>query len=297
MKKVFMIVLSVLVVLSLSLTSFAAPNVADPVVSFGFNEDEGITIVGGALATDDERGSVLTLNGGKKNESYAAIESDVYANTNWDDGMTIAFWVKAENADSGIAPLYSFNIADNGCEGYIATTDSLEIAINTDGNSGMALYPRVWADPSVIDATAQPTLEAGKWQHVAVAVSASGMTIYLNGEIYANPVLGPSSANFKMFLEQIQYIYGLQFGNWNCGWWDDIGAFAGSFDDVYVFNTALSQSEVKNIMTAEFDTVTDSDSLPVVPVIIGIVVVAVMVVIMVLVWKKHRMRKNSEGNV
>ena len=287
MKKVFMITLSVLVVLSLAVTAFAASNIAAPVASFGFDEDEGMTIVGGTLATDDERGAVLTLNGGKKHDSYATIESDVYANTDWADGMTIAFWVKAENADPGIAPLYSFNIADNGCEGYIATTDSLEIAINTDGNSGMALYPRVWADPSVVDATAQPALEAGKWQHVAVAMNASGMTIYLNGEVYANPVLGPSSANFKMFLDQIQYIYGLQLGNWNCGWWDDIGAFAGSFDDVYVFNTALSQDDVKNVMTAEFGSLTDSASFPVIPVVIGIVaVIAVAVVVIVLMKKK-----------
>lgn len=286
MKKVFSLALAVLMVMALATTAFAASDVAAPIASFGFNEDEGMTIVGGALATDAERGSVLTLNGGKKHDSYATIDSDVYANTEWTDGMTIAFWVKAADAEPGIAPLYSFNIVDNGCEGYIATTDSLEIAINSDGNSGMALYPRVWADPAVVDATAQPVLEAGKWQHVAVAMNASGMTIYLNGEVYSNPVLGPSSANFKMFMDQIQYVYGLQLGNWNCGWWDDIGAFAGSYDDVYVFNTALSQDAVKAVMAAEFGSLTAAPSFPVVPVAIGAVAVAAIAIVVIMMKKK-----------
>ena len=200
--------------------------------------------------------------------------------------MTIAFWVKAADSNPGIAPLYSFNIVDNGFEGYIATTDSLEIGINSDGNSGMALYPRVWADPAVVDGTAQPVLTAGTWQHVAVTLSASGMVIYLDGEVYSNPVLGPSSANFKMFLDQLQYIYGLQLGNWNCGWWEEIGAFAGSYDDVYVFNTALTQDQVKEVMNVEFGSLNASAGFPVVPVIAVVAVIAIAAVVVVLLKKK-----------
>lgn len=286
MKKAFTLVLAMLLVMSMATTAFAASNVPAPVAGFGFNEDEGMTIVGGELASDAERGQVLTLNGGAKHDSYATIDSDVYANTDWTDGMTIAFWVKAADSNPGIAPLYSFNIVDNGCEGYIATTDSLEIGINSDGNSGMALYPRVWADPAVVDGTAQPVLTAGTWQHVAVTLSASGMVIYLDGEVYSNPVLGPSSANFKMFLDQLQYIYGLQLGNWNCGWWEEIGAFAGSYDDVYVFNTALTQDQVKEVMNAEFGSLNASAGFPVVPVIAVVAVIAIAAVVVVLLKKK-----------
>ncbi len=290
MKRIISLMLALMLVLSAVPVAMAASNLPTPVMSFGFEAEEGMTIVGGQLASDAERGNVLTLNGGAKHASYATIDSELFATTDWTDGMTISFWVKAADAEPGIAPLYSFNIADNGSEGYIATTDSLEIAINSDGNSGAAPYPRVWADPAVVDATAQPVLAAGKWQHVAVTLSASGMVIYVDGEVFSNPVLGPSSANFKMFLDQLQYIYGLQLGNWNCGWWDDIGAFAGSFDDVHVFNAALSQEDVKAVMAANFDAFGASSNTGLLIGGIAVVVIAVAAAA-VLVLKKKKAAK------
>ncbi len=278
--------LALLMVMSLAPTCLAASNLPTPISSFGFDAEEGMTIVGGALAADAERGRVLTLDGGAKHASYATIDTDLFSTTDWTDGMTIAFWVKVADANPGIAPLYSFNIADSGSEGYIATTDSLEIAINSDGNSGNAPYPRVWADPAVVDATAQPVLTAGKWQHVAVTLAASGMTIYLDGEVYSNPVLGPSSANFKMFLDQLQYIYGVQLGNWNCGWWDDIGAFAGSFDDVHIFNSAITQDQVKAVMAAEFGDFSGGSNSVVLVAGAAVAVIAVAAIAFVLLKKK-----------
>ncbi len=46
--------------------------------------------------------------------------------------------------------------------------------------------------------------------------------------------------------------HGLQLGGWNCMWWDDIGSFAGEYDDVYLFNKALTQEEVQAVMNAAF---------------------------------------------
>lgn len=286
-KKILALATGVFLALATTTTAYAAPSVK-PVESFGFEKEGEMEISGGSITKDSERGSVLTLNGGAKGASFAKVDSEVYKNTDWTDGMTIAFWVKAKDSTPGISPLYSFNIADHGSEGYIATTDSLEIAINSDGNSGMAEYPRVWADPSVVDGTAQPVLTAGKWQHVAVTLSASGMTIYLDGQKYSDPVLGPSSANFKLFTSQIQYCYGLQLGNWNCGWWDEIGSFAGSYDDVYVFNKSLSASEVKEVMNAKYSDMTSSGSSSVVIIVVVVAVVVVAAAAAVVVMKKKK---------
>ncbi|MDE7326342.1 MAG: LamG domain-containing protein [Lachnospiraceae bacterium] len=290
-KKILAMATCMLLALSTTTTTYAAPSLK-PVESFGFEKDGEMEISGGSVTKDSERGSVLTLNGGAKGASFAKADSDVYKNTDWTDGMTIAFWVKATDSTPGISPLYSFSIADHGSEGYIATTDSLEIAINSDGNSGMAEYPRVWADPSVVDGTAQPVLTAGKWQHVAVTLSASGMTVYLDGEKYSDPVLGPSSANFKLFTSQIQYCYGLQLGNWNCGWWEEIGSFAGSFDDVYVFNKSLSQNEVKDVMNTKYSDMTSSgSSQTIVIVVVAVVAVIVVVALGMVMMKKKKSSK------
>lgn len=290
-KKILAMATGLLLALSATTTAYAAPSVK-PVESFGFEKEDEMEISGGSITKDSDRGSVLTLNGGAKGSSFAKADSDVYKNTDWTDGMTIAFWVKAADSTPGISPLYSFSIADHGSEGYIATTDSLEIAINSDGNSGMAEYPRVWADPSVVDGTAQPVLTAGKWQHVAVTLSASGMTVYLDGEKYSDPVLGPSSANFKLFTSQIQYCYGLQLGNWNCGWWEEIGSFSGSYDDVYVFNKSLSQSEVKDVMNAKYSDMTSSGSSQTVIIVVAVVAVVVIAAAVIMVAAKKK--KNTK---
>lgn len=249
MKKILALVLG-LAMLSV-LAAGALAEAPKPVASFSFEADEGFVVTGGELAADD-RGQVLKLEGGAKGASSAKLATDVFASTDWSEGITIAFWVKPANADPGISPLYSFDIVDSGCEGYIATTDSLELAINTDGNSGKAPYPRVWADPMDVSKEAVPELKAGEWQHIAVTQAKNGMAIYLNGELFIEPMLGPSSANFMLFLDQIQNCYGLQLGGWNCMWWDDIGSFAGEYDDVYLFNKALTQEEVQAVMNAAF---------------------------------------------
>lgn len=250
MKKILALVLCL--VLASALTASAFAEGPKPVASFGFEADEGFVITGGELAADETRGQVLKLEGGAKGVSNAKLATDLFSATDWAEGITIAFWVKPTDAEPGIAPLYSFDIADSGSEGYIATTDSLELAINTDGNSGAAPYPRVWADPMDVSLEAESVLTAGEWQHVAVTQAKNGMMIYLNGEIFIEPMLGPSSANFMLFLDQIQYCYGLQLGGWNCMWWDDIGSFAGEYDDVYLFNKALTQEEVQTVMNAGF---------------------------------------------
>lgn len=273
---------------------WAAPSVT-PVDKYSFDAEGEMTVVGGSITEDAERGSVLHLDGGAKGSSYATKDTDVYADTDWSDGMTIAFWVKADTADAGIAPLYSFSIKDHDAEGYIATTDSLEIGINTDGNSGLAEYPRVWADPSVVDATAQPVLPANEWTHIAVTLSGTGMTIYMNGAEYSQPALGPSSANFKLFIEQISYVYGLQLGNWNCGWWEEIGSFAGSYDDVYVFNKSLSADEVTTVMNSNFEdmTATAAPGMNITVIIVAIVAVIVVVAVILAVMASKKKKEEK----
>lgn len=288
-KKMFALLTCAIMTCSSVTSAYAAPALT-PVDKYGFDAEGEMTVVGGGIVQDAERGSVLHLDGGAKGSSYAVKETDVYANTDWSDGMSIAFWVKADSADAGISPLYSFSIRDHDAEGYIATTDSLEIGINTDGNSGLAEYPRVWADPSVVDATAQPVLPANEWTHIAVTLSGTGLTIYMNGKEYSQPALGPSSANFKLFVEQIAYVYGLQLGNWNCGWWEEIGSFAGSYDDVYVFNKTLSEAEVTTVMNADFKDMTASSGTNTILIVVIVVcaVAAAAVAAAVITAKKKK---------
>lgn len=84
----------------------------------------------------------------------------------------------------------------------------------------------------------------------------------------------------------------MQLGNWNCGWWEEIGSFSGSYDDVYVFNKSLSQSEVKDVMNAKYSDMTSSGSSQTVIIVVAVVAVVVIAAAVIMVAAKKK--KNTK---
>ncbi len=251
MKKTFVsVLLAVAMVLASSSSVFAAEAPA-ALAEYDFSGGipSGMDVVGGSLSEDAERGQVLTLAGGSTGSSYASVDFSLFQDNDFTQGMTIAMWVKADEGIPGSAPLYSFDIADTG---YIATVATLEPAINTTANTDTG-YKLVWVDPAKVNDSPEQAVSAEEWHHVAATLSADGMVIYLDGEVFSEPALGFSSANYAAFLEQLQYITGLKLGSWDCSWWQ-YGDFAGELDDVSVYNSTLTQDQVKAVMTANATT-------------------------------------------
>ena len=157
--------------------------------------------------------------------------------------MTISLWVKADDSATlkGNAPLYSFDIAN---QGYIATVASLESGINTTGNED-AEYEICWNDPSNVGGSASK-LTAGKWQNVTVVYGDGAMAIYLDGEVMVKP--GVNGAGVAALMDQMKYVPSLRLGSWLCSWWQQ-GDFEGQIADVEIYNTALNPLEVQQAYT------------------------------------------------
>lgn len=228
----------------------------DPVYTNNFDDASTVELVEAAIVTDEAQGNAVEINGkgfwteGEgdtatrvgNNTSYALLTTDLFANTDWTNGLTISMKVKADASETlnGMAPLYSFDIANVG---YIGVVTSLQSGMNTDGNdTSLGIAPRLWNDPADRD-NCKSKLTAGQWQTVTVVYDATGMVIYLDGEAVVKP--GINNGAYSDLAAQLQLVPALRLGAWNCSWWQ-YGDFEGLIDDVTIWNTALNPLQVKN---------------------------------------------------
>lgn len=221
---------------------------ADPIISIDFADGAGdVELVDAELVEDPTRGQVLKVNGmgqGSSRQSYGILETTVFEDNSWEDGITISMWIKTDVGSQtlmGSAPIFSLDLARIG---YIAVTTSLESAINTDGNEpATGIAPRCWNDPANVAGGMNAT-EEGVWQLLTVVYSPDGMKIYLDGELYSEPVI--NNCTMDDFLFQIEFCYALRLGSWLCDWWN-YGDYEGMIDDVNVYNAALDEGEIADL--------------------------------------------------
>ena len=240
MKKLALVLTMVLAVL-LAVSAYAD----DPVIAIDFEDGgEGLELVEAEIVDDVTRGKVLKVNGqgnGTARTSYALYTTDLFENTNWENGFTISMWIQTDVGSqtlSGTTPIYSVDI---GNQGYIAAVCSLETTMNTDGNEpDTGIAPRCWNDPVNISGGVNKTDE-GIWQLLTVVYSPDGIKTYVDGEYYADSPLG--GGDMDSFLFELEFATALRLGAWTCVWWN-YGDYQGMIDDVRVWNEALSEDDV-----------------------------------------------------
>ncbi len=236
-----------------------AADVAAPVLTIDFADGAGdVELVNAEIVKDSERGNVLQVNGvgtSQTGASYGLLKTDVFENTDWENGMTVNMWVKTADSSTlhGTAPIFSLDIANVG---YIALTTSLESAINTDGNdTSLGISPRIWTDPANVSGGINMT-EVDVWQMLTVVYNEDHIDLYVDGELYsdhpfANGNATDLTAMFNLMLES-NFVYSVRLGSWLCSWWQ-FGDYEGCIDDFTVYNSYLSADEVAAIYAATKD--------------------------------------------
>lgn len=264
MKKLWPVVTGILTAAALTVTALAA----EPVLSVDFADgDNGFELVDADLTKDATRGQVLEINGngvGTVGQSYAVLETDLFKETNWDDGMTINMWVKAAISDTlhGTAPIFSLDIANVG---YIGMVTSLEAAFNTDGNdTSLGISPRIWCDPANVGG-GMCELDQGVWQYVSLVFGEENLFLYVDGELVSEKPYGNGNAEgftnmLSLFIE-FEEVYSLRLGSWLCSWWN-YGDFEGMIDDVTIYNCALDEDEIYDLYTGSSVEQTEFEHVP-----------------------------------
>lgn len=147
------------------------------------------------------------------------------------NNRTLDFWVKINAFLADIpnpsSPLETFfaGYGNFGASGQI-------YALGTAGN---VLYFSQWGS-----AIFGPSLQTGRWYHVAVTNQGNFVTLYLDGSAVASGTLGINTpANTQFYIGRAPDSFG------------DIRKLNGVIDEVEVFNRALSPSEIKAIFDAD----------------------------------------------
>jgi hypothetical protein len=204
----------------------------DEIQSFAYNGGNLPSIV-----DDDELGTVLQLDGGYLRTANPLLKAKVQT------GVSLTFWAKQSDAlveQDLRGALFSFQNEDgsqkmfftaNGWISYQAAEGSFE-----DRNPNQA---------------ATPVMTAGEWHYLAVAITNTGYSIYVDGEAVAQET--NSSEQLVQFMATAPYLYigngsGVEPGEW---WMDNLTVYRNVITSKEIAVPAIGSSgnEFQEIIT------------------------------------------------
>ncbi len=200
-------------------------------------KDSVATLKGDAkVVTDEERGQVLKLENeaGNKQVNYLSLPSDVFSNVD-KAGYTVSMWVNIDSSTWEHSALFEADwLADGASTGTYPMT---RIGANLIGRINANDYSDAVPGLSYSELT-------NKWQLVTYTVAPNGIKVYLNG----NEIVYDKKDISNCFSGQgaaIQNANHVMVGAGDI--WTDEDVRNAMFDDVRIYDTALTGSEIKDI--------------------------------------------------
>ncbi|MBS4956211.1 MAG: family 43 glycosylhydrolase [Clostridium sp.] len=199
------------------------------------------TLVGTAsVVKDEERGNVLEVTNekGAAKVNYLALPTDTFEGI-IGEGYTVSMWVNvdknAPNYFEHSALFEASMINEDGTPNYPITRISANLfgRINANGS---------WSDATEIS----KPLEGNKWEYVTYTVSSTGIVVYVDGNEVARQdkdIADCFKDNFLALMTDVRV------GSGNI--WSDMDIANAKFDNVAVYNVALSDKQVEALYNDE----------------------------------------------
>ena len=168
-------------------------------------------------------GNTLNFDGAN---DYVTVSSGVYFNGN----LTIEAWVNVNNNFGSYSRIIDY--ANGGLN------DNVYLSIN----SGIPNFVVANGTTQSSGLSAGNTLTINKWNHIAVTLSGTTASIYING------VLENSASNFLVPTTITRTNCSIGKSNWSGGNYDLLN---GSMDELRIWNVARTQSEIQAAMYSE----------------------------------------------
>jgi beta-xylosidase len=229
-------------------------NFEDETLSNALNTSESAQLLKGgtndtpSLATDNlHLGIVNTHFGASGNESYVAMPNPLYGSA-LTDGATLSFWTK--RADDNLWDcLVAFYDDSNSARLYL--TGNLYLGYNNNNN--------VWLDVNHPNTETTNAITANAWHLVTLVFSrkaTQGVKFYVDGlERRTNTYNGVVGSDSVAVKKDFDYNYILDHmakcSKFYLGYGSFWGSAEASFDDVAVYDRALSYIEVVGLKTME----------------------------------------------
>jgi hypothetical protein len=209
---------------------------------------------GSTTETDEAQGNTLSVSTddtieqsgdhkfGSYSRSFVASDLDYLYHADGLDtdingaeaALSIVLWIKT--TDSSISD--DLEIVSK----YNATGNQRQYKLNIDDSDGEVLKAWISADGTNTTAAYGTTdIADNAWHHIAVVYNGSNITLYVDGSVDTNGANNPASYSSGIYNGSAQFRIGVRDGLSNV-------AFNGLVDDVGIFDTALSQANVQDIM-------------------------------------------------
>jgi len=142
---------------------------------------------------------------------------------------TVALWVRTSQTSYGHVYYGASETGGNGGGGQ----DELHLDMRDDDDAGRI---RLFIEGGDNDVSVMgPVINNGEWHHVAATWDALDVKLYVGGD---TPAVGTNTGNTYSF--SVSHRLGRPY--------DDERYFVGDLDDVRLYNRALSQTEIKQIL-------------------------------------------------
>lgn len=212
----------------------------DSIINSG-SKGTSAKLMGSSIVTDDdERGNVLEIINEKdaKEVNYLALPTDTFEGIT-EEGYTISMWVNIDKNDPNYfehSALFEGSMTnEDGTPNYPITRISANLygRINANG---------AWSDATEIT----KPLEGNKWEYVTYTVSPKGIVVYVDGNEVGRQdkdIAACFKDNFLALMTDVRV------GSGNI--WGDMDISNAKFDNVAVYNVALTDKQVEALYNEE----------------------------------------------
>ncbi|MBR8538019.1 LamG domain-containing protein [Carboxylicivirga sediminis] len=195
---------------------------------------------------------------GAKVEGFPGFEANgvIGAAYQGAEGASLSFPVADVLSGTEMSATFWYNIAQQGRSGILSASPS---GSNNNRVAGFRLFREGGDDAQIIklnvgngsgdqwfDGGAAATVnpQTTDWVHVAITISESSAAVYINGEVVSEGAL-----TSPMSLDNCEDLYIASGGPYFSGWGhaEDLS----QYDELRIFQKALSQDEIKAIIAAE----------------------------------------------
>ncbi|MDU2489953.1 MAG: glycoside hydrolase family 43 C-terminal domain-containing protein [Clostridium celatum] len=212
-------------------------SVEDKLVANSGSNEGSATLIGDATVSKDEtRGNVLEIinEKGALKANYLALPNNTFESIT-EEGYTVSMWVNVDKDDPNYfeySALFEASMTkENGTPTYPITRISANLfgRINANG---------AWSDVTSIS----NPLESNKWEYVTYTVNPDGIVVYVNGD-----EVGRDNKDISVCFKDnfLALMTDVKVGSGNI--WGDMDIANAKFDNITVFNTALSDKEVEGL--------------------------------------------------
>lgn len=232
----------------------------EPVFFNNFDNTSGLTIVGGGSFTTDADpyfGKVFQNITGGMRQNYLLLPEDALSHSAETHQMSIGVWVNAANAGASSdymwAPLFmAYGAAPNNGENTWPMFACQYRGVLQLNNAGWTDYTDVQnvAGVNTLYHNETDWLADKQWHYYTAVFDGENAKVYFDGELKNEWQMdGTNNTQMGLFTNGADLKYICLGGNQAWNWGDNDPGFA--FDDIAIYDMALSASDIQDIMTVK----------------------------------------------